>query len=69
MAWQCKNWGALPINGGMLDQPDQLIYRMGALDNIYRAVARMQNMAGKEIHNMTVQERQIVKWLQEEGIM
>ena len=43
--------------------------RMNALENVYRAVARVRNMQGAEIHQLTGQERGILKWLMDEGIM
>jgi hypothetical protein len=37
LALQCDKWGALPEEGGMLDQPLGLMRRMNAYLNIYNA--------------------------------
>lgn len=37
LAWQCKQYGALPRPGGLLDQPAGLLDKMTACLNTYNA--------------------------------
>ena len=37
-AFQIKRWGALPVAGGLLDQPAGLLQRAGYLHDIYTAL-------------------------------
>ena len=68
-AWQCQRWGTLPEAGGIYDQDDTLLYRMGMLDNIYRTVMKINSSAGAEIHKLSTSERLLWRWLMEEGFM
>lgn len=68
-AWQCQRWEALPDAGGIYDQDDTLLHRMGALDNIYRTVMKLNSSPGAEIHKLTTSERLTWRWLMEAGYM
>ncbi len=46
-----------------------MMYRMRVLLNIYNAVARLRNARGKEIHQLTDNERTILYWLQRQGLI
>lgn len=37
LAWQCRDFGALPRAGGVLDQPAGLLARLTAARNVYAA--------------------------------
>ena len=69
LAWDCQRWGALPDSGGLYEQDFVLVYRMDILSNIYNTVMRISNMYGAEIHNLTTQERLIIRWLRELKVM
>ena len=68
LAWDCERWSALPDAGGVMDQDAMLMHRMAALSNVYAAVVRARNAQGKEIHQLTRQERRILKWLMDEAL-
>lgn len=53
----------------MYDQDYQLMYQMTTLDNIYRFVARVRNLEGKDIHKLTSQERQLARYLRGLGLL
>ena len=69
LAWQCQRWGGLPDAGGIYDQDAELLYRMTALNNVYRVVSRVGSMVGKEIHKLTSGERKLLKWLRDEDLL
>lgn len=70
MYWLCKRFpGALPEAGALYDQPAGLMYRMAAMDNVYRAVSRYRNAVGKQIHQLTNEERSILGPLLREGML
>lgn len=47
LALRCRQWGALPLGGGMLEQPDWLIEQMSRTLNTYDA---WRGYADKPIH-------------------
>ena len=68
--WMSQGFNnALPDAGGLLDQDYGLITRMRGLGNIYQTVERSKGLYGKEIHSLTTNERRIIKWLLDEGLM
>ena len=69
IAWDAKKWGALPEGGGMMDQDYGLMQRMNAVDNIYSTLARLQNMQGAQIHNLTDAERRLLGTLKDMGLL
>lgn len=68
LSWLCGE-NHLPEAGAMYEQDYGLISRMRTLDNIYRTVARVKEMKGNQIHNLTGGERRILKSLLDKGIM
>ena len=68
MAWWCGD-AHLPDVGGMLDQDYRLIYEMRTLERIYNVVMRWRNLAGKNIHSLTTNERRLLRYLINEGFM
>ena len=68
-AWKCKRYNALPCAGGIYDQDDTLMYRMGVLDDIHRTVMKITNSVGAEIHQLSTSERIMWRWLMEAGFM
>ena len=69
LAFWCDEWGTLPDGGGLYDQEYLLMYHMTALRNIYRMVARVRNMVGEQIHQLTPGERRIGEYLRREGLL
>ena len=52
-----------------MDQDAGLMAEMTALDNVYRAVARMKSLRGHAIHQLTGSERRIIKALIDMGLL
>lgn len=69
LAFLCSQWGALPETGGVLDQENQLLMRMTKLKNVYYTVSRYRNSQGKQIHNLSIQDRQILRGLIDDGML
>jgi len=70
LAWECRRYpGALPEAGGIYDQPAAVMYRMAVLLNVYDAVVRVRGMVGEQIHQLTGQERKIIKLLLDEELL
>lgn len=68
--WWCDHFGgALPENGGMLEQDHKAISRMTALKNIYNVVTRLRNMKGAHIHDLSTSERRLIRALRDEGML
>ena len=67
--WMSQRFSALPEDGGLYEQDAGLLTRMSVLDNVYRAVVRLRNMQGAQIHQLTVQERKMLAWLRDEGMI
>lgn len=68
LAWDCQKWNCLPEPGGLMDQDWQTMRRMTALDGVYRVVARVNSLEGKQIHSLTPNERRTLRWLKDEGL-
>jgi len=65
IAWECGRYpGALPDAGGILDQDWRLMYRARVALNVYNAMSRLRGAIGKQIHQLTDNERDILGWLQ-----
>ena len=62
LAWMCDG-GRLPESGGVLDQPYSLMIHMSACGNVYSTVSHYKNAKGAEIHNLTNQERRLIRSL------
>lgn len=69
MAWECDRWRCLPETGGYYEQDYGLMRRMTALSNVYRALSKLRNASGKQIHNLTESERRILKLLVDMGLL
>ena len=69
MAWQCKRWNCLPDSGGLYEQDYVLTRRMAYFENVYHAVYRIRNLKGKNIHQLTENERLILRALMDKGIL
>ena len=60
----CQRYpGALPEAGGLMDQDYSLMHRMAMLSNTYDVISRMRNMQGAQIHQLTISERKMIRWL------
>lgn len=55
LAFQCERWGALPVAGGILDQPLALFSRMDAALSVYRAFKSRADAQASKHDNL-------VKW-------
>jgi hypothetical protein len=69
MAWLCERYNALPDGGGLLDQDAGLMTRMGAANNVYRALHHYRTAVGKQSHSLTDGERDIVKMLMDRKLI
>lgn len=69
LSWSCERYHSLPDAGGYLDQDWALMLRMNALANIYGAYSRYRNAQGRQIHSLTIGERQILRMLKDKGIL
>lgn len=69
MVWDCRRWGALPENGGILDQSARLLHRMNVVDNVFNAVNKLRNAMGEDIHKLTISERKIIAALRKERMI
>lgn len=71
LGWQCERWHTLPEDGNLFGQDFSLMYRMTALLNIYNAVQHIKSLQDKpeRIHELTHQERLILKMLMDMGVM
>ena len=67
-AWQCERWRTLPEVGAYYDQDYQLMKHITIASNVYAAWARAQNL-GQNIHQLTNQERRILRVLYELGLI
>jgi len=63
LAWQCSHWNCLPSSDGLYEQDARTMMLMTALSNVYNAVSRMINLKGKQIHQLTDNERKIIRVL------
>lgn len=54
LAWHCHRWGALPIAGGVLDQPAGLLDKMAFAENIYNTIKSYE----------AVPPTKVVEWIQ-----
>lgn len=62
-AWLCKRWNCLPDAGGLHDQDWLYTQRMVVLENVHDALKRYRSAVGAQIHNLSDNERAILKWL------
>ena len=69
LAWNCSRWNCLPDAGAYLDQDYLRMRRMNAVSNIYDVLQRWQNMSGKQIHQLSENERKLLGWLKDLGIL
>ena len=67
--WMCKELHQTPESGGVLDQDEKQMNTMRTLDNIYSAVYRYFNLQGEQIHNLTSNERRILRVLKDQGVL
>lgn len=65
----CQRFNALPEAGGVLDQDSVTMKEMQVLGNVYSATERMFN-AGQEVNKkLTVNDRHLLKWLDDLGLL
>lgn len=69
MAWDVKTWGSLPDAGGLNDQDYVLLRRMKVLLGYHDSLSSFRNLKGKSIHQMSDQQRRVVKHLRDEGMI
>ncbi len=69
LGWQCKRWHCLPDIGAYFDQDYSLMHRITVLMNIHDALQRWQTCTGKAIHTLTDNERRIIRWLKDIGMV
>ena len=68
-AFDVRRWGTLPEAGGLYDQSARLMYRMSLFDNVYKAVSKVTQLVGDQIHSLNTSERLILRYLREEGLL
>lgn len=69
LAWQCQKWNTLPNDGNLLGQDYLTMHRMTTLSNIQNAVVRIKSLKGKQIHTLTDNERMILRYLMDLGLL
>lgn len=69
LAFDCKMWDTLPKSGGYLEQEYRMMREMKIAYNVYNAVTKARNSQGAQIHNLTFEERRILKPLVKEGLI
>ena len=69
LAWQCERWNTLPDDGGLYKQDYQTLLRMSFTQNVYNAIVRVKALTGENIHQLTDNERKILKMLMDNGFM
>lgn len=58
----------LPDAGGVHDQEFATFNAMRTLDNVYSVVQAVMNMKGKQIHQMNMHQRRVVRFLLDLGV-
>lgn len=69
LRWMCQRYEALPDAGGVNDQEYRTLHRMTVCENVHNAVSRLRSMKGAQIHQLTDNERAIIKWLIDVKVM
>lgn len=69
LAMNCERWNCLPDAGGYFDQQYDVMYRMNICSNVYNVVRRWYSLRGAQIHSLSEQERLILRWLRDIGVM
>lgn len=69
LLWDCERYNCLPDSGGLLNQDYQTMHRMSAYGNIYKTICKLDNAKGKQIHQLTNQERGVIKWIMDKGLL
>lgn len=69
LAWMCERWNSLPETGGLYDQDYVTLHLATALSNIYNTISRLRNMHGEQIHSLSDNDRKMLKWLMDEGLI
>ena len=69
LAWQCERWRTLPDDGNLYRQDFQTMFRMNLTSNIYNAVLRIYSLKGNQIHDLTENERIILRMLMDNGLL
>ena len=68
---ELANWCGehhLPDAGAILDQDWMTMYRMRTLDNVARLCGHVLTLQGKDIHKLSEHQRQVIRWLMDEGV-
>lgn len=69
LAWDVERWGTLPEAGGLYDQDAAILNEMNVLGNVYKAVSRLRNAHGDDIHRLTDGDRRIIGELRRSGVL
>lgn len=70
LATECETYQALPMSGGVLEQPAGLMRKMRQVNNVYKAYTRYEE-AGKKPGAMAKWKREneaiwnIIEWVEE----
>ncbi len=60
----------IPLDaGGYYEQDYALMHRMNICSNVYNAVQHWYALEGKAIHSLSENERMILRWLKDLGLM
>lgn len=69
LALMCQKWNTLPEAGGMLDQDARTMKQMSGVLAVHNALTRWRTLIGKQIHQLTEGERQILRMLKDLGLI
>lgn len=69
LAWQCERWNTLPEAGGLYVQDARTLFEMNATLSIYNAIFRIKTLKGKNIHQLTDNERKILRMLMDNKLL
>ena len=69
LVWDMERWSTLPESGGLLNQDAYVMHISSALQSIYKALSRLKNMKGDQIHDLSESERKIIGNLKRNGYM
>lgn len=69
LARWCERFQCLPSAGGLYEQEYRTVFLMSVLDGIHRAVSKLRNAHGADIHKLTDSERAALKILVDMGLL
>ncbi len=68
LAWLCGP-NHLPDSGGLHDQDYNTIAMMTVARNVHNAMSRLRNAQGAQIHQLTNEERKIIRKVLDMGLL